>query len=153
MRESRLWTDPGPDDERDHRNHDHDGNEPGGHSIGQALNGCSRPLRLAHHPDDLREQRLAPDALGFHDELAGSVHRPARHFAVWKSSRLESAHRSPSIRRPCFAFEHHTIHGNAFAWSHAKSVTDVDLIEQYVALGTVRFNLARRLRREAREGS
>ncbi len=104
------------------------GNEPGGHGIGQPLDGCSRSLRLAHHPDDLREQRLAPDALRLHDELAGGVHRPARHCAAWSlldGNRLTGDHRFVD---GAFAFEHHAIDGNAFAWPHAKSVTDVHAV-------------------------
>ena len=54
--------------------------EPRGDRVGEPLNRRAAPLRLADHPDDLREQRVGADALGAHQERsAGAVDRAARH--------------------------------------------------------------------------
>ena len=39
--------------------------------VGEPLDRRARALRLGDHLDDLREQRVAADPLGAHDEAAG----------------------------------------------------------------------------------
>ena len=51
-------------------------NQPG-HLVGQTLNRRAAALRLRDHLDDLREHRVAADALGFDHEAAGLVDRAA----------------------------------------------------------------------------
>ena len=63
----------GDDGHDDYRRH-----EPGRHGVGEPLNRRARALRLADHPDDLRQHGLAPDALGAHDEAPRAVDRRAR---------------------------------------------------------------------------
>ena len=47
---------------------DDDRDEVAGDHVGQPLNRRAAALRLGHHRDDLREQRLGADSLGPHDE-------------------------------------------------------------------------------------
>ena len=73
---------------------EHDGrNEVRGDHVGQALDRRAAALRFADHADDLREQRLAADALGAHDEAAGAVDGAADDAVAGASSRPGSARR------------------------------------------------------------
>ncbi len=49
-----------------------------GDAIGEPLNRRARALRLADHADDLREQRLAPDALRPHRQRPVHDHASRR---------------------------------------------------------------------------
>ena len=50
-----------------------------GDAIRQPLDRRAAALRLADHPHDLREQRVAADALGAEQQRAGGVDRAAGH--------------------------------------------------------------------------
>ena len=67
----------GRDGHDDYRRH-----EPARHRIGEPLDGRPRPLRLAYHPDNLREHGIAPDALRTHDEASRPVDGRAGDSAV-----------------------------------------------------------------------
>ena len=77
--EARLGPDERPGDEGERRDGEDGGDEPGGHGVGEALDGRAAPLGLGHELDDPREERLLPDLLGAHDEAAGAVERGAGH--------------------------------------------------------------------------
>ena len=70
-----------PDERRD-RHDDDRRHEPRRHGVGEPLDGRARALRLADHPDNLREHGVAADALGAHHEAAGSVDGRAGDAAV-----------------------------------------------------------------------
>ena len=52
-----------------------------GDAIRQPLNRRPRPLRLADHLYNLRQQRVGANAFRAHDESAGSIHRSRHTFA------------------------------------------------------------------------
>jgi hypothetical protein len=63
-RELRRRSPDAPGDERDGR-HRHDrGDEVRRDAVGKTLNRGAAALCLTHHPNDLREQRVTPDAIG-----------------------------------------------------------------------------------------
>jgi len=66
--EARLRTEDRPGGKSKKRHGDHQGHEPGGDLIGEALDRRSAPLRLRHQLHDLGEQRIAADLFGAHDE-------------------------------------------------------------------------------------
>ncbi len=68
MRQARLGTDQGPDNEGQYGDGDDGGHEPAGDAVRQPLDGGAAALRLADHLHDLREHGLAANALGAHDE-------------------------------------------------------------------------------------
>ena len=61
------------------REDQHGGDEPAGHAIGEALDRGARALRVAHHPDDPRQDRLRADASGAERERPGAIERAADH--------------------------------------------------------------------------
>ena len=63
------------------RNSDDQRHEPRRHLIGQPLDRRARALRRSHHLHDLREQRVAPDLVGAHDEAAALIERAGNDFA------------------------------------------------------------------------
>ena len=71
--EPRLGARPRPHHEGHDGHGNHDRYEPAGHGIGEALNRRPRSLGVAHHPDDLRQERVAPDAPRLHHDRAGAV--------------------------------------------------------------------------------
>ena len=59
------------------RDHDQHRDEDPGHAVGQPLNWRARALRVCRELDHARQQRIAADLVGAHDEAAGLIHRPA----------------------------------------------------------------------------
>ncbi len=75
---------------------DDGGDEPPRDHVGEALDGRPAPLRLAHHLDDLGEQRVAAHALGPHHEAPGAVDGGARDrvaFLLLDGDRFAADHR------------------------------------------------------------
>ena len=75
--ESRLRTEEPPRERRHDGDGDHDLDEVRRDEIGEPLDRRARALRLAHHVNDAREQRVRAHALGADDERAVAVHRRA----------------------------------------------------------------------------
>jgi len=67
-------------------------------SSGRPLSSSGRPLRLAHHLDDLCQKRIVSDTFGILHETARSVNRVADYFSI------------RNVRAPC-----HTS-GNRLGW-------------------------------------
>ena len=131
------------DGDRNHRRHEHRR-----HAIRQPLNGRTRALRLAHHFDDARQQRVRAHVLGFHDECARAVHRPARGLAArrfFHRNRLARDHRFIDEARP---FHDHAVHGNAFARPDAQQVAWMHVVERHVLFRSVGLDAPRSLRRQ-----
>ena len=78
---------------------DDGGHEPAGDLIGQPLDRRAAALRLGDHLHDPREQRVAADLLGAHDERAGLVERAADDAGRRLPWSPASTRRSPSTRR------------------------------------------------------
>ena len=70
--EARLRPEHRPGGEGDERNRDHSRHEPARDLVGEALDRRARALRLRDHLHDLREQRVAADLVGAHDEAAAA---------------------------------------------------------------------------------
>ena len=81
VRQSRLGAPCDPHSEGRYGDQHDGGDEPGRDEIRQALDRRAAPLRLAHHMDNLSQQRLAAHAHGPHDETARGVHGAADHPA------------------------------------------------------------------------
>lgn len=64
MDESRLGPEEEPTGEGEDGNREHERRKPRGDAVGDTLNGRLAVLRLLDEVDDLREERVAPDALG-----------------------------------------------------------------------------------------
>ena len=63
-----------PDDKRHHSDQHHRGHKITGDNIGELLNRRATALRFRHHPNNLRQQGIAADALGAH----GNGSQPTR---------------------------------------------------------------------------
>ena len=77
--EARLRAERRPGRERDQRRRDHRRHEPGRHAVGEALDRRARALRRRDHLHDAREQGVAADLVGAHDEAAALIERAADH--------------------------------------------------------------------------
>ena len=132
--------------DRNHRRH-----KPGRHHIGQPLNRRAAALGFAHHPHDLRQQRVAADALGPHHERPGAVHRAAGHAVaglLLHRHRLAGDHRFIDAAR---AFEHHAVDRNFFARPHPQLVARLHVFQRHIVFAAVGFNSPGRFRRESQQ--
>ena len=151
VREPRLGTERRPCCKCSDRSHDDDWHEPRGHFIGKMLNRRARTLRLADHTDNLREQRVGADSLGFHDERAVAVDGATRHLVTLRllnGHRLTGQHRLVDAGT---ALEDDAVNRNALAGAHAQVVTDLNLIEWNVVLTAVVVDSTRGFRREPKQ--
>ena len=127
---ARLRPERRPGGEGDERRRDHGRHEPAGDLIGQPLDRRAAALRLRHHLHDLRQQRVAADLVGAHDEAAGAVERAADHACV-----LLLGHRHGFAGHHGFvergaAFEHDAVDRHLVAGAHAQAVADRDGVER-----------------------
>ena len=119
MCEARRRTPDAPCHKRDGGREQNGRDEVPGHAIRQSLNRRARALRLADHPDDLREQRLGADALGAHGERAVDRQRRADHAIAGTfvdGYRLAGDHRLVHCRQ---AVDHDAVNRNLLARAHA----------------------------------
>ena len=93
VREPRLRPEPRPQREGEQRRGDHRRHEHRRHAIGQALDRRAAALRLGDERDDLREQRVAADALGDEQSVPALVQRSRRSRDRPRASRPASARR------------------------------------------------------------
>ncbi len=108
-------------------------------------------LRLRHHRDDARKQRVGTDLLCAHDEGAGAVDRGAddrvaRPFV--DGHRLAGDHRLVDCALP---LEHRAVHRHLLAGPHAQPVADLHRVERHVLFGAVVAQATRGLGREAEQ--
>ena len=68
VRQGRRGAEGKPGDEGDERGADDGGNKDGGDFIGQPLDGSAAALGFGNEADDLRQNRVAADALGSHED-------------------------------------------------------------------------------------
>ena len=132
MRERGCGPGDEPSDEREHRANHHGRNEIAGDHVGQALDRRAAPLRVGHHPHDLREQRVGADPLGAHHEAATGVDRGAGDAiarALGHRNRLAGKHRF--VNR-ALALDNHAVGRNAFAGAHAEPIADGNLAQRDV---------------------
>ena len=121
--------------------------------IGEALDRRAAALRRRHHLHDLRQQRVAADLVGAHDEAAGLVDRAADHariFLLGHRHRFAGHHRFIERRA---AFEHDAVDRHLVAGTHAQPVADLDGVERDLLVAAVILHAARRLRREIEQGA
>ena len=105
--------------------------------VDEPLNRSAAALRLAHHADDLREQRVAADSLGAHDESAGSVDGRADQAVarfLFDRDWLARDHRLVDRAGP---FHDDAIDGNLLARPHAQAIAGDDAIERDVLFAAV----------------
>ncbi len=151
VRQARLGPDRGPHREGGPGGEHDRGHEPARHAIGEALDRGAAALRLRDERHDAREQRLAAHLLGAHHEASRAVHA-ARHDAVPGTlrdrDRLAREHRFVDAAT---ALEHHAIHRQLLARSHAQLFTDADARERDVDFAAVLEQAARGCRRETEQ--
>ncbi len=147
----RLGTDEHPHDEGQRGDGHHGGHEPSGHDVGQALDRSAAALRVAHHADDLGEQRVATHALGAHDEASRPVHRATRDARTGRLLHRDGLAGDHRLVDAAAALEHDSVDGNLLARSHAQPIVHLDILDPDVALATVVTQPSRRLRRQPEE--
>ena len=148
LRQPRLRTNHEPRDERDHGRRQHRRDEPGRNLVGQPLNRSAAALRVAHHLHDLRQQSFAAHALGAHQQPAGAVHRGADNFVAGALFHRHGFARHHGLVHRAEAVEHHAVHRNLLAGTHAQLVADLHLLERDVVFAAVVAHDARQLRRQ-----
>ena len=82
IRHPRLRTHETPGHEGEDSGHHHGRNKIGRHLISEPLDRCPASLGLAHHLDNLGQQRLAPNPFRPHDKAPRAVDRAARNTAA-----------------------------------------------------------------------
>src|SRR4029079_9158184 len=95
-------------------------------NIGELLNRRATALRFRHHPNNLRQQGIAADALGAHDKASGAVDRAAGDSAVYylfHRDRLSVDHLCVDRSR---TFEDDAVHWHSFAWANAQTIAGLD---------------------------
>ena len=115
----RLRSKQGPDSKRDYRRDDHHGHEPSGHGVGQLLNGRPRALCLADHAHNLREEGVAADAVGLHDDATGPIDRATSDLRLRRllhRNGFPGHHRLVDRGGP---FQHDAVYGHALTGTDA----------------------------------
>ncbi len=151
VHETRFGARKRPDQESEHRNQDDDRHEPRRNRVCQTLNRRPRSLSLAHHSDDLGQQRVRSDSQSLHDERPRSVDRATSQPAVrdlLDGNRLASHHRLVHAAR---ALANDAVHGNALSWPDSQSIADLDVLQRDVALDSIRVGTASCLWRKSEE--
>ena len=108
---------------------------------------------LAHHTNDLCEQRLCAHALGGHDERAGTVHCPASHLGLsglFDGDRFARHHRLVDCRR---AFKHAAVYGDPLARPHPKPVANMNKLDRDIFFTIIGMQFPRGLRRKSEQVS
>ena len=150
MRDPGLGTDEIPDQEGDDRNHHNGRNEPGGDLVGQRLDRCARPLGVGHHPDDLRQHRVAADPLGTHQQAPRAVHGCSGDLVprdLLDRHRLAADHR---FIDGTATLDNDAVNRDLFARPDAQHVVHMDMLERDVLL-YVSAHTARGLRSKAQQ--
>ena len=150
MRDAGGRTSERPDDEGQDRNGDDRRNEIARDTIGEPLDRGARPLRVADHAHNLREQRVAADALGAHGYAAVDRNRGTDDAIAWRlvhRHRLAGHHRLVHRRLPV---DDDAVHGNLVARPDAQEITGADLVERNILLAAA-VHPPRGLRRETEE--
>ena len=132
VRKARIGADVCPNDERQHRNGDHGGNEYRGDAVREPLHRRATALRICHERDDPREQRFGTDFLGKHRQRAGAVDGCAGDA---RANRLFHRHRFAAQHRfvhRAGAVDHATIDRDLLAGSHQQPIADADRIERHL---------------------
>ena len=150
MSQSRLGAGEVPDNERRHGDQHDGGHEPAGNLVGQCLDRRARSLCIRNHADDLRQHRVAANAVGAHHQRSGAIDRRTRdslprHF--FNRHRLARDHRL--IDRAA-ALHDEPVDRHLLARPDAQQVADVDMLEGDVLLDTI-FDAARGLWRKAEQ--
>src|SRR4051812_1060960 len=113
-------------------------NKVSGSDVGKPLNGGARPLCLAYHLNDARENGLTPNAGCANDQRAAAVECRAYHFAALSllhRPRLAGEH---GFVYSTLAFDHFSIYGNLFAWTHTQLVSNFHVFKRNIALTAIR---------------
>ena len=148
VREARLRSEPDPGDEGQHRDAEDGRHKPARHFVGEALDRRAAALRLRDHLDDLREHRVAPDALGAHEKAAGAIHRAAGDFVAGRlldRHRLAGEHRFIDVRLP---LDDPAIDRHFLAGAHAQLIAALHFIERHFAFFAVANDDARSAARD-----
>src|SRR5204862_8291153 len=120
-----------------------DRNEIAGDDVGELLDGRAAALRLRDHLHDLREQRLAADALGAHDDRARAVDGRADDAIarlLGDRDRFAGDHRLVYRRRP---LEDGTIDRNLLAGPHTEPIAWMHVFERHVFFRRIGTDTAR----------
>ena len=128
----RLRPEQRPDNKSDNSDQHHRGNEIAGDDVGELLDRRAAALRFGDHAHDLRQKRVAADALGAHHKTSRAVDRPAGYpaaFSFFYRDRLAGDHRFIDRGR---AFEHDAVDRNFFAGANAQTVADLHALERHI---------------------
>ena len=133
----RLRPDKAPDDKcRDGREHD-GRHEIARNHVGQSLNRRPAALRFADHSHDLREQRVASDALGAHDKRTCAVDGSAGDSIAgmfFGRHRLARDHR---LVDGTGAIDDNAVDRHLLAGPHAQPISGFDLFQGHVVLAAI----------------
>ena len=146
------WPDQGPHDERRNRRNHHQRNEPPRHDVCQPLDRRTRALRLGDHANDLGKQRVGADASRAHHDGSSAVHGASGRRIAGRfldRDRFSGHHR---FVHACRAIEDNPVDGDPFAGPHSQPIADTNIAEGHIALGSVRIDAPRRLRRKPEQG-
>ena len=122
-----------------HRRHEISGNH-----VGQALDRRARTLCLAHHVHDLSEQRIGADALGAHQQAAGTVHRGADQARARSLFHRDGFAGHHGFIQRTGAFQYHAIHRHLLAGTHAQHIVRLNLFQRDVFFAAVTKKFAQR---------
>ena len=129
MRDARRRTGERPDDEGQDRHGDDRRDEIARDPIGEPLDRCARTLRVADHPHNLREQRVAADAFRAHGHAAVDRNRSADDPVARRlvhRHRLAGHHRLVDRRLPV---DDDAVHRNLVPRTDAQDIAGADLVE------------------------
>ena len=93
MGQTGFWPPDTPYTKGNERDQQDGGHEPSRDLVGQALDRCSRTLRVSDHLDNARQHRVAAHLLGAHDEGTALIDRSADDSVA---ERLRDGHRPVS---------------------------------------------------------
>src|SRR5579875_332165 len=142
MSEPGLWPQKEPGNKCDERNQSDCWHEERSDTVSEPLDRSTATLRLADHLDDLREQGIGTDALGFHDEAACSIDRAACHLGMHillNRDRLSTDH---GFVYRAVAFQNHAVYRDLLSGPNTKVVTDLYLIQGDIGFPALRIYLS-----------
>ena len=134
MADARFGTHDQPDGEGHDGYRHHAGHEPGGDLIGDGLDRRAAALGLGDHGDDTRQQGVAPDRVGTHDQGAGTVDRAARDGIALRFLDRDGLPSEHGLVDRGATLQHDAIDGNGVSGANAQTVAHHDLLQRNLGL-------------------
>jgi hypothetical protein len=140
-----------PHGEGHDRARQHRGDEVARHDVRQALDRRAAALRLGHHRDDLRQQRLGTDPFGSDQQRTRAVDGRAGDGVALALADGDGLTRDHRLVDGAAALEDDAVDRDLLARPHAQSLAGANAVEGYVLLRAVLVQTPRRLRCEAEQ--